>query len=149
MHRQSYPISKRQHPDGSVTRRAWLPIRLVNPEEDAAVRVFALLDTGADSCLIPGDITELLSHDLKGDGVESAVTAGIGGYTVATYKHTFLLQLLSLKTGSVVWSSPPTLVECTEACAEECPPLLGVSDFLRHFTVTVDYPRNAVRLCWQ
>jgi hypothetical protein len=112
----------------------YLPIRLVNPIDKVSFVWNCLVDTGADSCLFTAALARLTGHNLAGDGVRSDVTAGIEGKQLLTYKHTFVLELLDPKEPEkVVWRSRQMLFECLNH--DDFPPLLGVSDFLRHFTV--------------
>ena len=129
------------------TRRslAWIPIRLRNPLDDLSLDVYALIDTGADASVFPASLATELGHDLKGDGVESHFTYGVGAGKVATYRHTFEVGLISSRSDRIVWTSGRRSIDCVES---GIPPILGVADFLLHFRVTIDYPRRMVTLRW-
>jgi len=125
----------------------YLPVRLINPIDKVSVVWHFLVDTGADCCLFSATLAGLTGHNLTGDGVESDVTAGIEGKELKTYRHTFVLELLHPEhPDQVVWQSGKGLFECLGH--DDFPPLLGVADFLRHFKVTLDYPRQTITLEW-
>ena len=125
----------------------YLPIRLVNPINKVSFIWNCLVDTGADSCLFTAALAGLTGHNLTGDGVKSDVTAGIEGKQLLTYKHTFVLELLDPQAPEmVIWRSRKGLFECLNH--DGFPPLLGVTDFLRYFKVTLDYPHAQLTLEW-
>jgi len=143
-HSAVYPFAVYQTDDGSQFERAEIPLRITNPIDGGCYITFALIDTGADSCLIPQNIVAELNHNLKGDGVESTCTSGVGGKS-ATYKHTFNIELLNHDREQAVWSAENILIDCIEA---DIPLLLGVEDFLKHFELTINYPEKLITLRW-
>ena len=38
----------------------YLPIKIINPENQKEINVFALIDTGADECALPASFASLL-----------------------------------------------------------------------------------------
>ena len=147
MPRLTYPFIRFQYADGHTEPRGHtrLPVQITNPATGLSALVWGLVDTGADASLCPADLAVSLGHELKGHGVKSSVTCGIEQSSVAVYKHTFRLALLSPDTTRVVWSSGKLEIDC----APTNPPLLlGVEDFLRRFVLTVDYKAERIRLAW-
>ena len=84
-------------------------------------------------------------------GTIKAVTAccnlatGIGLKEVPTWLHTFKIALLSPGGDREVWVSSNVPIHCAE---QDVPILLGVSEFLSHFTVSACYRRHTVTLSW-
>jgi len=146
MPRHKYPFLKHV---GKTKRETmdltWIPIRLSNPMRNVTEDIFALIDTGADASVIPAYLATRLQHKLKGKGVNSQFTSGIGGKQVKTYQHTFDIGLISSRYASVVWNTGPILVDYVESLI---PPILGVEDFLKHFRVVMDYPKKTIPMQW-
>ena len=142
-----YPFVRFRYPDGQVDRRGrtCLPILVTNPRTGASAVAWSLVDTGADACLFPAKLAKDLGHDLKGSGVRVSVTSGIEQTEVVIYKHTFRLELLSIDLKRVVWRSKAMKIDCAES---NPPALLGVDNFLARFRVTIDYPKEVIRLQW-
>ena len=65
--------------------RPYIPIRVTNPFEKVAYTTLALLDTGADACVLPKGIADITKHNLKGDGVETHITQGVGQQEVMAW----------------------------------------------------------------
>ena len=147
MPRLTYPFIRFEYADGHTEPRGHtrLPVQVTNPKTGLSALVWGLVDTGADSSLFPADLAAALGHNLKGHGVRSSVTCGIEQSSVAIYKHTFRMDLLSSDTKRVVWSSPHMEIDCAPT---NPPVLLGVENFLRHFVLTVDYKAEKIVLAW-
>ena len=146
MPRLTYPFIRFKYVGKTELRgHTRLPVQFTNPATGLSALVWGLVDTGADASLLPADLAVALGHNLKGHGVRSSVTCGIEQSSVAVYKHTFRLDLLSPDTKRVVWSSTHTEVDCAPT---NPPVLLGVEDFLRHFVLTVDYKAERILLSW-
>jgi hypothetical protein len=127
--------------------RPHLPLRIVNPTTRQRLTWDCLIDTGADACLFPRAVAGLTGHNLKGEGVRGSITGGIEGHPVRVWQHSFVLELLDpICSDRVVWESAVTQIACLEH--DECPPLLGVEDFLRHFKVTLDYAQGLTTIQW-
>lgn len=127
--------------------RTVVPVMIINPDGHKVLKTYALVDTGADACAFPENIATNTGHNLKGVGVISNVSSGIGGVSVPTWKHTFTIGLLDPTAKKVLkWSAPKVLVDCFEH--NNCPPLLGSSDFLKNFKITIDYPNKRMTLEW-
>jgi hypothetical protein len=142
-----FPFVRFQYADGRTDTRGqtYLPIRIINPDTKREAITYALVDTGADSSLFPGKLARQVGHALKGRGVKSSIAGGIEQTAVVTYRHTFRIEILSPDLRRVVWRSRPIEVDCTEA---NPPVLLGVEGFLEHFKLTIDYPKEKLRLKW-
>ena len=97
MGQEIYPFYRFQLADGRLTPpwRLYLPIRLINPSTGKSAVAYGLVDTGADGSLFPGDLATFLGHNLKGQGVRSSVTCGIGEVRMKTFRNTFTVELLS------------------------------------------------------
>lgn len=141
-----YPFLQLRLQDGSLEHRPYtrLPILIRNPVTGQTLTTLGLVDTGADSTLFPAILAHRLGHKLKGTGVKTTLTAGIEPTIVTVYKHTFEMNLLSPDMCRTVWTATMEV-----DCVESHPPiLLGVEDFLCHFTLTIDYPAETLRLSW-
>lgn len=125
--------------------RPHVPILINNPLDKLSkpFKISALLDTGADSCVFPKGIADLTGHNLKGDGVESHISQGVGEQTTSVWKHTFEIKLLSpTDYNKVIWKSKNTLVGCLE---HDCtPPLLGTKGFLEYFNIRFNYKTHKI-----
>lgn len=107
--------------------------------------LYGLVDTGADATLFPATLATQLGHTLKGTGVKSNITCGIEQNNVTTFRHTFMLELLSPKSFRVLRIFKNVEIDC----AEPNPPvLLGASDFLTHFNLSIHYKAQALTLNW-
>ena len=147
MPRQRYPFYQFQYPDGHLTPawRLYLPLRVGNPATKKSMLLYGLADTGADASLFPASVAAQLGHKLKGSGVKASMTCGIEQNDVTTYRHTFRLELLAPDTRRVV----RTLKRVEIDCAETNPPvLLGASDFLALFDVSIHYTTQEMTLEW-
>lgn len=134
-----YPFVK----DQNGTYRPIIQIIITNSIDNVSTQpIWALLDTGADDCLFPQFIADITKHNLKGDGVESCVTQGVGKGNVHTWKHTFKIQLVSPDRKSIVWTSKPSLIGCLDH--NDAPPLLGWSCFLSNFKITFNHPTKKI-----
>lgn len=61
--------------------RPYLPITIINPENQKEVNVFALIDTGADECALPDTFALPLGHNLQ-SGYQKRISTG-NGITIA------------------------------------------------------------------
>lgn len=147
MRRQKYPFYQFQYPDGSLTPawRLYLPLRITNRATGMSVLVYGLADTGADSSLFPGSLAIQLGHNLKGSGVRSSMTCGIEQNEVRTYKHTFMLELLTPDAQHVVRTFRRVEIDCSDT---NPPVLLGASDFLARFDISVFFRKREMILTW-
>ncbi len=116
------------HP-GDIAR-PYLPIKILNPENQKEKNVFALIDTGADECALPASFAALLEHNLQA-GHQKEINTG-NGITIA-YSHTVCIKAFDFVTENVLIDFMPNLHL----------PLLGVKSFLNNFTLKVDYPNKA------
>ena len=147
MRRQRYPFYRFQYPNGHLTPawRLYLPLRITNRATNKSLLVYGLADTGADSSLFPASLAVQLGHNLKGAGVKSSMTCGIEQNDVTTYRHTFQLELLTPNTQRVVRTFRSVEIDCAET---NPPVLLGASDFLARFDVTIRYTAQELILAW-
>jgi len=109
--------------------RPYLPVSIVNPENNKLLNVFALVDTGADECALPASFALPLSHDLQ-SGRPKKVSTG-NGMTIA-YGHTVCIKIFDFSTDNVLMDFMPNLRV----------PLLGVKNFLCNFVLNIDYPKK-------
>ena len=109
--------------------RPYLPITIINPENQRTLNVFALIDTGADECAFPASFAEPLEHNLQA-GHEKRVCTGNG--ITSAYKHTVCIKTFEFITEDVLIDFMPNLYV----------PLLGVKSFLSNFTLKIDYPNK-------
>lgn len=107
--------------------------------------MYGLVDTGADSTLFPASLAAHLGHSLKGAGVKSNVTCGIEQNAVATYRHTFNVELLSPRGNRVTKKFEHIEIDCAES---EPPILLGASDILCRFDISIRYRAGELLLRW-
>ena len=145
MPKQSYQFFRMVNQGGEeILEKPWLPIRFINPMTGEHITVRGLIDSGADTCLFPTSLCACIGHNLKADGVKSNRALGVEQKPVRTWRHTFILELLSPDLKKILWSTKkPAEFDCSEA---EPPVLLGVDDFLRNFDVTLSYRKGVVTL---
>ncbi len=116
------------HP-GDISR-PYLPITIINPENQNELNVYALIDTGADECALPASFALPLGHNLQA-GTPKKISTG-NGITIA-YSHTVCLKVFDFKVDNVLIDFMPNLYV----------PLLGVMNFLNRFTLKIDYPAKS------
>ena len=128
--------------------RPMLPVLIENPVDPARFYVYAhgLIDTGSSYSAIPAEFAVPLGHGLK--HVKPVSIRGAGSRATG-YGHTVNLRVLDvLPNGRTDYVR--TVIETGPArfhfiSGLPCV-LLGVSDFLRGFVLTVDYPRHRFTL---
>lgn len=108
--------------------RPYLPITIINPENQKEINVFALIDTGADECALPASFAPPLGHNLQA-GPQKRINTG-NGMTIAC--HTVCIKAFNFSTENVLIDFMPNLHI----------PLLGVKSFLNNFTLKIDYPNK-------
>ena len=113
--------------------RPYLPVTIVNPDNDRQIKVYALIDTGADECAFPASFASLLGHQLH-SGKAKKISTG-NGITIA-YSHINRIVIAGFSTQDVLIDFMPNLNI----------PLLGVRSFLSNFILTVDYPNEIFSL---
>ena len=69
--------------------RPYLPITIINPENNISANTIALLDTGADECALPASYAGVLGHDLL-KGQSKIISTGNGNTNV--YSHTVCIS---------------------------------------------------------
>jgi clan AA aspartic protease len=109
--------------------RPYLPVTIINPENQKEINVYALVDTGADECALPASFASLLGHNLQ-SGQQKKINTG-NGITIA-YSHTVIVNAFNFSTENVLVDFMPNLHI----------PLLGVRSFLNNFTLKIDYPNK-------
>jgi len=117
--------------------RPLVPVKIVNPFTKQEIRTTALIDTGADNCVFPEFIALNTGHILKATDVQTNVTQGVGKNMVHVWKHTFDIHLLDPKSNETIWKSKSILIDCLDH--NEAPVLLGSSNFLCNFKITLNY----------
>lgn len=113
--------------------RPYLPITVINPENQKEINVYALIDSGADECALPASFTLPLGHDLQ-TGPQKRISTG-NGITIA-YSHTVCIKVFDFSTENVIIDFMPNLHI----------PLLGVKSFLNNFTLKIDYPNKLLSI---
>jgi len=113
--------------------RPYLPITIVNPDNDRQIKVYALIDTGADESAFPASFAPLLGHQLQ-FGKAKKISTG-NGITTA-YSHVSRIVIEGFSTQDVLVDFMPNLNI----------PLIGVRSFLINFILTVDYPNKIFSL---
>lgn len=113
--------------------RPYLPVKIINPENQKEIDVYALIDTGADECALPASFAEPLNHNLQ-LGYQKRISTG-NGITIA-YSHTVCLKAFGFTTRNVLVDFMPNLNV----------PLLGVKNFLGKFTLMINYLQKTFSL---
>ena len=113
--------------------RPWLPVIIVNPMTGKEVKVLGLIDTGADECAMPASYANILGHNLQ-LGSPKEINTG-NGLTTA-YSHTSSIKGRGFLITETLIDFMPNLSV----------PLLGTKNFLSHFVLTVDYPKQKFSL---
>jgi clan AA aspartic protease len=109
--------------------RPYLPVTIINPENQKEINVYALVDTGADECALPASFASPLGHNLQ-SGQQKKINTG-NGITIA-YSQTVIVNAFNFSTENVLVDFMPNLHI----------PLLGVRSFLNNFTLKIDYPNK-------
>ena len=86
--------------------RPYLPITIVNPENQKQISVYALIDTGADECALPASFSPPLNHNLQA-GYQKRICTG-NGITIA-YSHTVCIKVFDFTTENVLIDFMPNL----------------------------------------
>jgi len=123
---KDYPFVKMRPGD---VARPYLPVTIINPENNKKLNVFALIDTGADECALPASFASPLKHNLQ-SGYHKKISTG-NGVTMA-YSHTVCIKTFGFSTENVLVDFMPNLRV----------PLLGVKSFLCDFILNIDYPNK-------
>lgn len=113
--------------------RPYLPITIINPENQKEINVLALIDTGADECALPASFASPLSHNLL-SGHQKRISTG-NGITIA-YSHTVCIKIFDFSTEHILIDFMPNLHI----------PLLGVKSFLNNFTLKINYPNKVLSI---
>jgi len=125
-----------------------LPVVLTNPANDFCYQTWGLIDTGADSTAIPDFIAKALYHDIENQAVIRRPCFGIGG-EVTTYDHTFRLQVLSIdKDGKILDGKPAIRINSRLFSVVKGlrTMILGESDFLAKYVLSINYPKKKFSL---
>jgi hypothetical protein len=134
-----YPLIKT---DGGYTPQ--IPIRITNPFNGLSLNCYALIDTGADCCVFPQYVAEKTGHNLKGDGVKSYISQGVGENCVNVFQHTFMIELFAFDRKTIIWSSKQETIGCVNH--DNIPPLLGFNDFVSQFIISFDYVTRTITI---
>ncbi len=121
--------------------KPYLPIILKNPKTGIRINTFGLIDTGADSFAAPAGFAEALGYNLK-EGDHSSIHTGNG--EASGYVHSSNIQILNYKL--FLKKKIKTVINIPQANIDYIPGLnfflIGVSDFLDNYKLSVDYPRK-------
>lgn len=135
-----YPF---HHFPGQVYPYPALPVRIVNPDSGVRFETYGLIDTGADASIIPGHIASFLDHNVRRGRVCDGST-GSGNEPV--YEHTCRIDILRINDDGTVSDDVVIKIPARGkyiGILEHCPlVLLGVSDFLHRYIVTINYPHK-------
>ena len=123
---ENYPFTITRVGDIS---KPYLPITIINRENQKEINVFALIDTGAVECALPATFALPLGHNLQ-SGCQKRISTG-NGITIA-YSHTVCINVFNFLTENVLIDFMPNLHI----------PLLGVKSFLSNFILKIDYPKK-------
>jgi hypothetical protein len=122
-----------------------VPIRISNPSNGMSTPpIRGLLDTGADKCLLSSSTPIVLMASNTGPKTHSF---GIGTSALETYPYRLRIELLSSDARNSLWDSGTIEINCA-AYNNKIPPLLGSSDFLRHFDIAFNYRRSIVTITY-
>lgn len=110
--------------------RPYLPITIVNPENNKELNVYALIDTGAYDCALPASFAKPLGHVLE-RGHARRIRTGNG--LTRVYRHTVRIKAFGFSTEVLQLDFVPNLNV----------PLLGVKSFLSNFILTINYPKKS------
>jgi hypothetical protein len=120
---------------GSGVYRPYLPTRIRNPKNNMTYNTWSIIDTGADECSFPGAICKFIGIDIKKLKAEDATA--VGG-KVRSFKHPVIISTIH-----PVKKYPLFSTDVIDVCFSDTLPiaLLGANNFLKHFILTVDYPK--------
>lgn len=122
--------------------RPWVPVKIVNPENNTSVVAMALLDTGADHCVFPKMVADQGKIDLKGAALSSEVMQGLAESKIEVWKHNFRVELLNPERTKSIWKSKDMVVGCVDH--DNIPPILGFSNFMCHFKITFNHSTKKI-----
>lgn len=108
---------------------------LVNPETGREIDLMGLIDTGADRCAVPVTIAEILGYDLSQCPV--SIVKGVG--SVRGYNSLARIKIRSLTFDDV----PCVFLERVEMVVA-----LGTENFLEHFLLRMNYPRDIFEMIY-
>lgn len=103
-----------------------------------------LLDTGADTCTLPSYVATFLGYDMTIPSTNS--TKGVGGVSVATWQHDFVVGLLDPSEKQVLKMNERSPMNCVGH--DDLPVILGTNNFLKDFKIIIDYPNKTITLTW-
>lgn len=116
--------------------RPWLPVTIINPKNGKSIKTYGLVDTGADECSVPAGFAKELGHDLRKGNLKKVDTAG--GKTKA-YSHVTTIEIFNIKENKAAHRMKDIPIDFADGLNVV---LLGVKDFLDHFTLKIDYPKK-------
>ncbi|MCS7151733.1 MAG: retroviral-like aspartic protease family protein [Endomicrobia bacterium] len=109
--------------------RPWLPVTVINPNNNKKIKILGLIDTGADEVALPSRYASILGHNLESGFVKEINTGN--GVTLA-YSHTVKIEIPNFVIQDALVDFMPNLHI----------PLLGVKSFLNNFILIVNYPKK-------
>lgn len=124
-----------------------LPVQLINPANGFEFSTWALIDTGADATVIPAYIANQLYHDITHKDVITDRFWGMGG-TSMVYYHTFRLNIFKSNSDGIVSNEKAIKARKRLYAVEKTlrTMVLGESDFLNRYIITIDYPKKILSL---
>lgn len=132
---------------GTGMPKPGLPVILTNPANGFSFGTWALIDTGADNTVIPEFIAKKLYHDIMHKSVQTDLCTGVSG-VVKSYYHTFRLKVLGLSRNGKVLSKVAIkrnkrLYPVIHGLHQM---VIGESDFLKRYVLTINYPKKTFSL---
>ena len=117
-----------------------LAVRVINPENGLSCCTAAIIDTGASASLIPEFISKAIGHTINAVRPCHCSTAGPVDATV--YPHTYTLEIYSFEEGASN-DAPIITIKNRIIDTANCHfMILGVTDFLKDYILTVNYPEK-------
>ena len=93
---EDYPFTAARPGD---VARPYLPVTIINPENEKQLNFFALIDTGADECAFPASFAAPLGHNLQ-SGYQKKISTG-NSITIA-YGHTVNIKTFNFTAEKII-----------------------------------------------
>lgn len=118
----------------------------MNPKTGKGCNCKALLDTGADRSMFPRMIAGQSNYKIDDTSKPDGQCYGISGTSVNVWKNDFIINLLDDTRRKIVKTSRIISIDCVSK--NDTSPILGTSDFLKDFIITMNYPKKTFTLEW-
>lgn len=130
------PIENIPFSNGGGIYRPYLLVKITNPHTNLHYFTFGIVDTGADECAIPAAFASLLGHNLC---AVTSKTIHTGNGDTAAYPHMTRFDIFHPVTGGHIYTADDTPVDFMPNLNVT---LLGASNFLSKFVLTINYPQQ-------